>query len=76
MGIYLSPPIWANDEMVRPFADVVNRPKIDALLKDGFGGIRIEDDVHVRDTSAGGPEVLTAALPKDADEVCAIVGSG
>ena len=75
-GIYLVPAIWANDEMVRPFADVVNRPKIDALLRDRFGGIRIEDDVHVRDASAGGPEVLTAALPKDADEVCAILGSG
>jgi Xaa-Pro aminopeptidase len=75
-GIYLVPAIWANDEMVRPFADVVNRPKIDALLKDRFGGIRIEDDVHVRDASAGGPEVLTASLPKDADEVGAILGTG
>lgn len=72
-GIYLVPAIWANEDLTRPFADAINRPKIDALLKDRFGGIRVEDDVHVR--AEGGPEILTAALPKDADEVCASVGA-
>ncbi|HEY8374828.1 MAG TPA: aminopeptidase P N-terminal domain-containing protein [Nannocystis sp.] len=36
-------------------------------------GIRIEDDVLV---TAAGPEVLTAAVPKRADELEAIVGRG
>ncbi|MGB1015812.1 MAG: aminopeptidase P family protein, partial [Nannocystaceae bacterium] len=35
-------------------------------------GIRIEDDVLV---TSQGPEVLTAAAPKDADEIEALVGS-
>ena len=36
-------------------------------------GIRIEDDVAV---TASGHEVLTAALPKDPDDIEALVGSG
>lgn len=73
-GIYLAPAIWANEELVRPFADAVNRSRIDALLRDQFGGIRIEHTVCVRDAS--GPEVLSAALPTAADEVAALVGGG
>ena len=72
-GIYLVPAIWKHDELVAPFADVVNRRAVDALLADHFGGIRIEDDVLVRDVAAGGPDVLTADLPSDADAVAAIV---
>ena len=74
-GIYLVPAIWRRDDLVGPFADAVNRPAVDALLADAFGGIRIEDDVHVRDASSGGPEVLTAALPVGADEVAGLVGA-
>jgi Xaa-Pro aminopeptidase len=73
-GIYLVPALWRNEELVRPFADVVNRPAVEALLKAGFGGIRIEDTVHVRDPAHGGPEVLTGALPSDGDVVASIVG--
>ncbi|MCH7591520.1 MAG: aminopeptidase P family protein [Planctomycetes bacterium] len=73
-GIYIVPAIWENDELTAPFADAVNRPAIEALIKDQFGGIRIEDDVHIRAGDAG-PEVLTADLPKDADAVAALVGS-
>jgi Xaa-Pro aminopeptidase len=72
-GIYLIPAVWENDEFTRPFADVVNRSAVDALLQEGFGGIRLEEDICVR--SDDGPEVLTAALPIDADEVAAIVSS-
>ena len=73
-GLYIVPAIWANEELIAPFADAVNRSAIETLIKDQFGGIRIEDDVHIRAGDAG-PEVLTAALPKDADAVTAIVGS-
>lgn len=75
-GIYLVPAIWAHDKLVKPFADVVNRPKVDALLEEGFGGIRIEHTVAVRDAGADGPEILTDALPTDADAVAACVGAG
>lgn len=73
-GIYLVPAIWASDELTRPLADVVNRAKVDALLKDRFGGIRIEHTICVRD--AAGPEVLSEDLPTDPDEVAACVGTG
>lgn len=74
-GIYLVRAIWQMDEMIRPFADVVNMPAIQRLLDAEFGGIRIEDTVSVRPGGAP-PEVLTAALPKNPDEICAIVGRG
>ena len=35
-------------------------------------GIRLEDDVHI---SRNGPQVLTADLPLDADELAALVGA-
>lgn len=70
-GIYFTPALWASD-LVTPFADVVNRPAIDALLRDGFGGIRIEHTICVRDTV---PEVLTETLPTAPDEVAACVGT-
>jgi Xaa-Pro aminopeptidase len=66
-GIYLVPSIWEYEDLVRPFADVVDRPKVDALLRDQFGGIRIEHTIAVR--AAGGPEILTEALPTDPDDV-------
>ncbi len=39
----------------------------------GFGGIRVEDDVLV---TADGHENLSAAIPKNADAVAALVGTG
>lgn len=70
-GIYFVPAIWESEELVGPFTDVVNRPTVDALLEQRFGGIRIEETVHV---SAQGPEILSAALPSVADEVTGCVG--
>jgi len=67
-GVYLVPAIWGHEALVAPFADCVNRPAVEALLKGRIGGIRIEDTIHVRGGDAG-PEVLTAALPTEADEV-------
>ncbi len=70
-GIYFVPAVWQRDDLVKPFADCVNRPAVDALLRDNFGGIRLEDTVHV--TNTGGPEVLTKTLPIEADAVASIV---
>jgi len=74
-GIYLVPAIWRRDDMTRPFRDVVNRSVVDSLLDSRFGGIRIEDTVHVCGDSDDGPEVLTAALPSDIAEVECILRS-
>ncbi len=70
-GIYLVPALWANDELTGPFRDVVNRATVNALLSDNFGGIRIEEVIVVKES--GKPEVLSEYLPRDADEVCALV---
>ena len=40
-------------------------------LRDRFGGTRIEETVRV---GADGPEILSAALPSEADEVLECVG--
>jgi Xaa-Pro aminopeptidase len=71
-GLYLTPAVWACDELVRPLADVVNRSKVDKLLADHFGGIRVEQTICVRD--AAGPEVLTGDLPTDAGEIARLAG--
>lgn len=72
-GIYLVPAIWQNQELIGPLADCINRAAVDSLLADGFGGIRIEDTLHVRPIGSGGPEILTSGLPKDPDEVTALI---
>ena len=59
---------------VERLPDGLELPAVDELLKDRFGGIRIEDVVRVRGTDAG-PEVLTADAPTDPDAVAAIVGA-
>lgn len=74
-GFYMSPAIWNQAELVAPFADCVNRPAVDKLLAANFGGIRIEDNVHILDSTATGPEIFTQALPTDADEVAALVAA-
>lgn len=72
-GLYIVPAIWQHDEFVAPFADAVNRPAVDALIRDQFGGVRIEDTVCVRPGAEGGPEVLTSELPTDGDAIIAVV---
>lgn len=66
-GFYIVPAIWRHEAMVAPFKDVVNAEMVRELIDSRFGGIRIEDAIIVRDR--GGPEVLTAGLPKDASEI-------
>jgi Xaa-Pro aminopeptidase len=73
-GIYLVPAIWEQDELVKPLADVVKRSRVDALLNDRVGGIRIEDTICVR--AEGGPEILSSDLARDADELADLVGRG
>ena len=58
-GIYFIPALLQKPENRARFADAVDWSRVDQLLE--FGGIRIEDNVHVRPE---GPEVLTAAIPK------------
>ncbi len=72
-GIYLVPEIWHNEALQEPFLDAINRPVVDKLLADNFGGIRIEETVVVREESFDGPEVLTKELPNDVDQVAKIV---
>ncbi|MEM6925411.1 MAG: aminopeptidase P family protein [Myxococcota bacterium] len=69
-GFYVVPAILANAALREQFAGVVDFAAAEAWT--GFGGIRIEDDVHVTN---GGPEVLTS-VPKAVSEVEALVGSG
>lgn len=72
-GIYLVPDLWAHSGLTGPFEDVVNRPQVEALLRDKFGGIRVEHTICVRES--GPPEILTAALPTTAEEIAALVGT-
>jgi Xaa-Pro aminopeptidase len=69
-GIYMVPAVWERQDLVGPFEDAVNRQAVDALLRQEFGGIRLEDTVRVQ--GDGPPEVLTEALPTDADEVAGL----
>jgi Xaa-Pro aminopeptidase len=72
-GVYLVPAIWKRDDLTGPFNDAVNKQAVDALLKDNFGGIRIEDTICVGES--GVPENLTQVLPTDPDAVAGLVGS-
>lgn len=72
-GIYFIPAVWKSAEISGSFADVVNRPLVDKLLEQRFGGIRLEESVHVRKPEAGGPEALTAGLVSRSEEVLALL---
>jgi len=69
-GIYFVPAILRDATLRARFAGVVDFDRASTWL--GFGGVRIEDDVHV---TADGPEVLTR-VPKDADVLEALIGTG
>ena len=61
-GVYFIPALLRDPARRALHRDAVAWSKVDALLD--FGGIRIEDDVHV---TAAAPENLTVAIPKDLD---------
>jgi Xaa-Pro aminopeptidase len=59
-GVYFPPHVLQEPETRRHHRDTVVWNRVDTLR--GFGGIRIEDNVLIRD---GGNEVLTRAIPKE-----------
>jgi Xaa-Pro aminopeptidase len=66
-GLYFSPVLLNSRERRERFKEQVDWAKVDGLLHTGeFGGIRIEDNVLVTE---GEPEVLTAAIPKEIEEI-------
>jgi Xaa-Pro aminopeptidase len=70
-GFYVVPAILGDAALRERLGDSVDWAKASEWL--GFGGIRIEDDVLITD---GDPDVLSAAIPKTADAIEAIVGTG
>lgn len=69
-GFYVVPAILQAPALRERFADAIDW---DAATRwANFGGIRIEDDVWI---TADGPQVLTD-VPRDADEVQALIGTG
>ncbi|MFT4622090.1 MAG: Xaa-Pro aminopeptidase [Myxococcota bacterium] len=69
-GFYVVDAILDDAALTVPHRDMMAHDRIAKWR--GFGGIRIEDDVHV--TSCG-PSVLTSETPKTPAEIQALVGS-
>jgi Xaa-Pro aminopeptidase len=61
-GIYFIPALLDDPELRAKHRDAIVWDKVEPLKT--LGGIRIEDNVIVTD---GGPEILTAAVPKELD---------
>jgi len=59
-GIYFIPALLQDPARREQYRDAVNWAQVDALME--FGGIRLEDNVHVTDA---GPENLNAAIPRN-----------
>lgn len=76
-GVYFVPAILRSPRFREQFKRQVAFEKAEQFLAmnggRGFGGVRIEDDVHC---TATGPEVLTAAVPRTRAEIEALVGTG
>jgi Xaa-Pro aminopeptidase len=75
-GLYFVPAILRSPEFRAQFKGQVHFERAEHFLAmnggRGFGGIRIEDDVHC---TPNGVEVITAAIPKARAEVEALAGS-
>ncbi len=63
-GIYFIPALIEQWRSEKKFAEFINYDKLDAYMD--FGGIRIEDDVYVRENDA---VVLGDPIPKTVEEV-------
>ncbi len=68
-GFYVAPAILRDPALRVRLGDRVAWAEAERWI--GFGGIRIEDDVHV---TAADPEVLTLEIPKDIDAVESSIG--
>lgn len=66
-GVYFIPALLQDPERRTAHRETVDWARVDRLLD--FGGIRIEDNVHV---TAGAPEILTHAVPKRIED--ALIG--
>ncbi len=69
-GFYIAPEIINNATLRERFKDAIHFDRVEKWF--GFGGIRIEDDVHC---TKDGPDVLTKMIPKEINEIEALVGS-
>jgi Xaa-Pro aminopeptidase len=63
-GFYVVPAILEDPSLRAQFSDLVDFDKAEDW--NGFGGIRIEDDVAV---TADAPEVITGSIPKTVDDL-------
>jgi len=63
-GLYFVPALLTDPEERQRYADAVDWDRVEGMLS--FGGIRIEDNVLVTE---GEPEVLTAEIPKELEEL-------
>lgn len=70
-GLYLVPAILEDPTLRQTLGDRVDWDRAASWI--GFGGVRIEDDIHV---TPDGPDNLTAAIPKDPDQLLPLVGAG
>ncbi|MFT3707961.1 MAG: aminopeptidase P family protein [Archangium sp.] len=75
-GLYFVPQIINDPKFREQFKTQVNWALAEKFLAmnggRGFGGIRIEDDIHC---TTSGAEVLTAAIPKARTEIESLAGS-
>lgn len=69
-GFYVVPTILADATLRERFRGKVDFARAESWI--GFGGIRIEDDIHI---TTGAPEYLTS-VPRSAGEIERLVGSG
>jgi Xaa-Pro aminopeptidase len=69
-GFYVVPAILRDAKLRERFRGLVNFEKAEKWI--GFGGIRIEDDIVVGDE----PENLSSSIPKTAEDLARIVGTG